>query len=110
MFTSVVNVNRLQKESNNPFAESLVTIQNRYGLHGRPTTMFVKLANQFDSAITVSRSEGEGLEVVNGKSAIALLSLGLEYGVKLRIKAEGKDAGEAVEALSDLVNKKFEEA
>ncbi len=88
-------------------AEDVVQIANRYGLHGRPTTMFVKLANGFKSVIKV-RCDGEG-EEVDGKSALGVLSLGMEYGKKLRIRAKGEDAHDAVAALGNLVRNKFAE-
>ena len=52
--------------------------------------------------------EKEGLEV-NGKSIMGVLMLAAEHGSRLRIQASGSDAEEAVAALSDLVNRGFEE-
>ena len=91
-------------------AEETVQIMNRYGLHGRPTTLFVKLANRFVSEVKVSRLNDSKSEEVDGKSAIALLSLGLEHGGMLRIRALGEDASDAVTALAELVRTKFSEA
>ena len=88
-------------------AEDVVQIANRSGLHGRPTTMFVKLANRFKCVIKV-HCDGES-EEVDGKSALGVLSLGMEYGKKLRIRAKGDDAREAVAALGALVRNKFAE-
>jgi phosphocarrier protein HPr len=88
-------------------AEDIVQIINRYGLHGRPTTMFVKLASGFKSVIRV-HCDGES-EEVDGKSALGVLSLGMEFGKKLHIRAKGEDAHEAVAALGDLVRNKFAE-
>jgi phosphocarrier protein len=88
-------------------AERKVPIGNRYGLHGRPTTMFVKLANRFDCEVRVSR-DGDP-EEVDGKSAIALLSLGLERGGVLSIRTTGADAEDAIAALEHLVRNNFEE-
>ncbi|HAK93552.1 MAG TPA: hypothetical protein DCM87_00705 [Planctomycetes bacterium] len=93
--------------SGNDTAEDVVQIANRSGLHGRPTTMFVKLANRFTSVIKV-HCDGEA-EEVDGKSALGVLSLGMEYGKKLRIRAKGNDAREAVAALGALVRNKFAE-
>ncbi|HNR98203.1 MAG TPA: HPr family phosphocarrier protein [Planctomycetota bacterium] len=93
--------------SGNDTAEAVVQIANRSGLHGRPTTMFVKLASRFKSAIKV-HCTGQGKEV-DGKSALAVLSLGMEYGKKLCIRAKGDDAREAVAALGALVRDKFKE-
>ena len=87
--------------------ENTVRIENRYGLHGRPTTLFVKVAKRFSSEIRVSR-DGDP-EEVDGKSAIGLLSLGMEHGCTLRIRADGADAREAIFALTELVRNKFAE-
>jgi phosphotransferase system HPr (HPr) family protein len=90
-----------------PAAERKVKIRNRYGLHGRPTTMFVNLARTFACAVTVSRDDDP--EEVDGKSAIGILSLGLERGGVLRIAVRGADAPEAIAALVDLVKSNFSE-
>ncbi|MBN1419647.1 MAG: HPr family phosphocarrier protein [Planctomycetes bacterium] len=87
--------------------EEKVEITNRYGLHGRPTTMFVTIAQRFRSSVVVSR-DGSA-EEVDGKSAIGLLSLGMERGSVMRIRVQGDDADETVEALLALVRANFNE-
>lgn len=82
-----------------------VEIVNRMGLHARPASEFVKLAGRFSSAVTV---EKDGLEV-NGKSIMGVLMLAAEHGSTITIRAEGEDAGAAVDALSDLVARGFQE-
>jgi len=82
-----------------------VLVPNRLGLHARPAAAFVKLASGFESEIVVSK---EGLEV-NGKSIMGVLMLAAERGTELTVRAEGSDATEAVAALTDLVNRGFEE-
>jgi len=52
--------------------------------------------------------EKDGLEV-NGKSIMGVLMLAAERGSRLRLSAKGKDAEDAVNALSDLVRRGFEE-
>ncbi len=85
--------------------ERTVEIVNRLGLHARPAAAFVKLAGRFKAEVLV---EKDGLEV-NGKSIMGVLMLAAEHGSRLRIQASGSDAEEAVEALSDRVNRGFEE-
>lgn len=85
--------------------EREVEIVNRAGLHARPAAEFVKLAGRFAANIRV---EKDGLEV-NGKSIMGVLMLAAEHGSRLRLVAEGRDAEDAVEALSDLVVRGFEE-
>lgn len=82
--------------------ETEVEIKNTDGLHMRPAMQFVDIANQFDSDITVSNSETS----VDGKSIMEMSMLAATCGTKLRIKAEGPDAREAINALRELVEKK----
>ncbi len=82
-----------------------VGICNQRGLHARASAKFVKLATTFESDIRVTR---DGV-TVNALSIMGLLMLGAGNGCDVRIEAEGPDAAEAVEALADLVNRKFDE-
>ena len=82
-----------------------VQIVNRAGMHARPAAAFVKTAGRFASEITV---EKEGLEV-NGKSIMGVLMLAAEQGSRLKLTAVGDDAAAALDALSDLVGRGFEE-
>ena len=82
-----------------------VEIVNRAGMHARPAAEFVKMAGRFRAEIRV---EKDGLEV-NGKSIMGVLMLAAEHGSRLRLTAEGADAEDAVDALSDLVVRGFEE-
>ena len=105
IMTEQVSELQVERETGAFTAEKTVRILQAHGLHGRPTTAFVKLAQDFASNIAVSR-DGVSHEV-DGKSALAVLALGLEPGSFLRITARGPDAEEAVEALSSLVRKRF---
>ena len=67
--------------------------------------MFVKLATRFECEIFV---EKEG-EEVNGKSIMGLMMLAAAFGTTLTIRAEGGDAGQAVDELEQLVQRNFEE-
>ncbi len=82
-----------------------VEIVNRAGMHARPAAEFVKIAGRFAADIRV---EKDGLEV-NGKSIMGVLMLAAERGSRLRLSARGRDAEAAVDALSDLVGRGFEE-
>lgn len=82
--------------------ETTVEIKNADGLHMRPAMQFVDVASGFDCDITVSNSEN----TVDGKSIMQMSMLAATYGTKLRIKAEGTDAQEAISALKNLVEQK----
>jgi phosphotransferase system HPr (HPr) family protein len=72
----------------------------------RPAMQFVDTASKFQASITVSRGDTN----VDGKSIMQMSMLAATYGTRLKIKADGTDAPDAVEALRELVEiKKFGE-
>ena len=86
-------------------AERSVQILNKNGLHARPAAEIVKISAKFQSEITLSR---DGMEV-NGKSIMGVMMLAAECGATLVLRAEGGDADDALDALSDLIQRKFGE-
>ena len=87
-------------------AELTVTIRNKVGLHARPAALFVQEANKFKSAITVGKGDGKE---VNAKSILSILGLGVDCGSVIRIRAEGEDAENALQAFQALVDRNFGE-
>ena len=85
--------------------EITVTIQHPTGLHARPAALFVQTASRFRSEIEVAANG----KAVNAKSMMAILSLGARQGTQLTIRAQGDDAGEALNALRELVETNFGE-
>ena len=81
------------------------SICNTRGLHARASAKFVKLASGFEAEIQVTRDG----QTVDARSIMGLLMLGAGNGCAIDISAEGSDAPEAVEALLDLVARKFDE-
>ena len=84
--------------------EITLTVHHAEGLHARPAVLFVQSAKRFESDITVVRGEREA----NAKSILSVLTLGANQGAVVTIRAEGKDAAEALEALKALVESNFE--
>jgi len=78
------------------------TVQRELGLHARPAGRFVALATRFAADIQVARAGRED-EWVSGRSVLSLLSLGASRGTRLRVRAVGADAAEAVAALGHLL-------
>lgn len=85
--------------------ERTVTIVNRQGLHARPAAEIVKLTSKFESEVTLVRDDLE----VNGKSIMGVMMLAAEQGASLRLRADGPDAEQALEALAALIANKFGE-
>ncbi len=82
-----------------------VVIRNSRGLHARAAARFVQLAGTFDAEITVA---GQG-EEVSGLSIMGLMMLAAGPGCSIEIRARGRQAHEAVNALARLINGKFDE-
>jgi phosphocarrier protein HPr len=80
-------------------------IVNRKGLHARATAKFVQCVDRFDASIKVSRCG----ETVGGDSIMGILTLGAGLGSTIVVHALGVQAGEALEALSELVADRFGE-
>jgi len=80
--------------------EREIIIQNETGLHARPAALFVQIASGFESDITIIKDD----QKVNGKSIMGILMLAAERGAKIKIIADGSDAHEAVDKLSEMLN------
>jgi phosphocarrier protein len=85
--------------------ERAVQIVNQNGLHARPAAEIVKTASRFQAEITMVRDDLE----VNGTSIMGVMMLAAEYGSTLLVRADGPDAREAVDAIAELIERKFGE-
>jgi phosphotransferase system HPr (HPr) family protein len=79
--------------------EDIVIVKNVHGLHARPAAVFVQLANKFDSWVLLEK-DGER---VDGKSIIAILSLGVHPGAEVKLVIEGADALDAFNELKKFL-------
>jgi phosphocarrier protein len=82
-----------------------ITIINKLGLHARAAAKFVTLASKFSSEIQLER----GTRSVNGKSIMAVMLLAASKGTELNIIITGDDEQEAADALTALINNRFDE-
>ncbi|MGM9632263.1 MAG: HPr family phosphocarrier protein [Eubacteriales bacterium] len=82
-----------------------VKISNAIGLHARPATFFIQKANMYNSSIWVEKDDRK----VNAKSLLGVLSLGIAKGMTIMLVADGQDEELAIEGLSELIDKGFEE-
>lgn len=80
-------------------------MRNVPGIHARPAAVLVQRASLFKSMIQIGNSR----LMVNAKSIMGVMMLAAETGTELTIRAEGSDEREAVEALKQLFEARFEE-
>ncbi|TAJ26236.1 MAG: HPr family phosphocarrier protein [Reyranella sp.] len=82
-----------------------LAIANKRGLHARAAAKFVRTAGQFDAAVRVSFKGQE----VSGLSIMGLMMLAAGIGSTIDVACSGRQAVEAMAALSALVEGKFGE-
>ncbi len=82
-----------------------LTIVNRRGLHARAAARFVKLAGEFDADILVAKDGAE----VSGLSIMGLMMLAASPGTQIRVRASGRQAAEALDAIAALIAAGFDE-
>ena len=89
----------------NSSIQKLVTVINPLGLHMRPAHLLSKAAAQFECEIELEK-DGQAIDC---KSIMSLLTLCAQQGTQLQLRASGQDAQQAVDLLTQLFEKGFDE-
>ena len=87
-------------------AKSRLTIINKLGLHARAAAKFVSTAATFGSTISVTANG----QTVDGKSIMAVMMLAASKGTEIELECIGDDENDALAAITDLINRRFDEA
>ena len=82
-----------------------LTIVNRRGLHARASAKLVKLVEQFNADVAVSRDG----QTVGGTSIMGLMMLAASPGCCIRVETSGLEAEAVMDAVADLVEDGFGE-
>lgn len=85
--------------------ERTVSIVNLLGLHARAAAKLVTLASKFEADVRVRKDGRE----VSGKSIMGVMMLAAAKGTQITLVAEGNDAQQALDELSQLVADRFGE-
>jgi phosphocarrier protein HPr len=80
-------------------------IINKRGLHARASAKFVQMVERFTCEVWVTR----GSETVGGRSIMGLMMLAAGPGTTVTVSALGPDAEQAITAITELVESKFNE-
>jgi len=78
----------------------IATVASAVGLHARPATIFVKAAADSGLAVKVGRP---GQKMVDARSILMVMSLGIKCGEQVELTAEGPDAEARLDELAALV-------
>ena len=85
--------------------ERQVEIINRLGLHARAAAKLVHEADRYTSRIQLASNGQE----VDAKSILGILLLAAAQGTVLRIRCDGEDEEQALQALVELIGRRFGE-
>lgn len=85
--------------------EKQLTIVNKLGLHARAATQLAKLANQFESSITLHQEDKEAF----ANSVLALMMLESSQGKQVLLRCDGPDEQAAMDAIANLIVNRFNE-
>ncbi len=80
-------------------------VANKLGIHARVAAQIVKVANQYQSEVWITKSGN----TVSGKNILDILTLVCPQGSTVRVSVSGDDASEAMDALAALFQTKFGE-
>ncbi|ORT48619.1 bifunctional PTS system fructose-specific transporter subunit IIA/HPr protein [Vibrio sp. qd031] len=83
--------------------QAVFKIKNAHGLHARPGAMLVAAAKKFDATIKVANLNGDA-KLVNAKSLMKVIGMGVTQGHELKFVADGPDAKEALAAIGAAID------
>jgi phosphocarrier protein HPr len=81
------------------------TINNKLGLHARPSAQITQAASRFSSEVWISKNGRR----VNAKSIMGVMMLAAGQGSVLTVEADGPDEAQAIDAIGDLIATGFGE-
>lgn len=82
-----------------------VTIKNRAGIHARPAALIVQTANEYQCEIFLEKDNNS----INAKSIMGIITLGAGYNSIINVKTDGDDEDDALKAIVQLFESRFEE-
>lgn len=79
--------------------EATFLVTSEVGIHARPTTILVNEAVKYDSKIELKMND----KVINLKSIMGVMSLGINNGAMITITATGEDEQAAMEGITNVI-------
>jgi phosphocarrier protein HPr len=81
------------------------TINNKLGLHARPSAQITQVASRFSSEVWITKNGRR----VNAKSIMGVMMLAAGQGSVLTIEADGPEEAQVIDALGELIASGFGE-
>jgi phosphocarrier protein NPr len=96
----------IQTDTNDIIVTKELTIINKLGLHARAASKLAQLCQQFTAKISLELEEKEA----DANSIMAIMLLAGGQGKTVKVTAQGVDAPQALQAISQLISDKFDES
>ncbi|MBU2925008.1 HPr family phosphocarrier protein [Colwellia sp. 4_MG-2023] len=100
-----MSIQKHNKNHDDIIVSKELTIINKLGLHARAASKLALLCQKFSAQITLSLEEKEA----DANSIMAIMLLAGGQGKNVTVTAQGTDAPAALEAISQLIEAKFDE-
>ncbi|MEW5833546.1 MAG: phosphocarrier protein HPr [Lysobacterales bacterium 14-68-21] len=85
--------------------EKEIVVSNRLGLHARASAKLVQLVQGFKSTVWLVSKGRE----INAQSIMGVMMLAAGIGTPLTVRTEGPDEQQALDAVVELFDRKFDE-
>ena len=82
-----------------------MVISNSLGMHLRPAQLFVQTVLKFKCDVFIHKDGNR----VNAKSIMGVMMLAAERGAEVTVETDGVDEQEALDALTELLARNFED-
>jgi phosphocarrier protein len=82
-----------------------LTVPNKLGIHARPAALIVRKASEYKSEVFISN----GVDEVNAKSIMGVMTLAAAGGTRISISTDGPDEDSALEGVCAVIETGFGE-
>jgi phosphocarrier protein len=80
-----------------------VKIENKDGIHARPSAMLVECASKFKCDVILRKDDQEG----DAKNILDLMTLAMAYNQEVEVECCGEDENDALLQVSSLLETEF---
>jgi phosphoenolpyruvate-protein phosphotransferase len=86
--------------SDGPEVSEVVAVGLEHGIHARPAAALIEAIRDLQSKVTIQLGDQQSADA---RSAVAMMSLGVSYADLVTVKAIGRDAKAAIEAVTSML-------
>jgi multiphosphoryl transfer protein len=84
------------------------TLNNKHGLHARPSSQLVNTIKKFNSKVTITNLDGNGIPA-NGHNVMSVIGLVARQNDRIQFKISGPDAQATLYAIEQVINANMDE-